>query len=247
MQLAAVTSRQSRPIQPSTFIVVSGQASLAAPLEFGYRAANAIGENQDYLDARPLACLYTSARPSSFHTRGNVQIPAVQRRGKSAAGRDFYYSVLAAIAFSAATAAFQRLPSIGPQLDFVHSGIPGRALRDAADSGRGSDLGAKPTRRSLELAGAADMGSRNRDLSAHGLRILVVALGQPYDPGLLAVPQCAPYRPRPRCEHGSAISFRRNGFFHWIPRAGRRGFRNRAYYAARFFSVPRSGNTLSSF
>jgi hypothetical protein len=86
-----------------------------------------------------------------------------------------------------------------------------------------------------------------RDLSAHGLRLLVVALGQPYDPALLAVPQCAPYRPRPRCEYGRAISFRRNGFFHWIPHPGRRGFRDSAHHAARFFPVPRSGNTFSSF
>jgi len=51
------------------------------------------------------------------HSR-HAQIPAVQRRGKSAAGRDFHYSILTAIAFTAAPPAFQHLSSIGPQLDF---------------------------------------------------------------------------------------------------------------------------------
>src|SRR5205814_2683418 len=152
MHLAAVTSRQSRPIQSSTSIAVSWSGVACSAFRVRRSAANAIIENLDYLDVRPLACLYTSARPSSFHTRGNVQIPAIQRRGKSATGRDFCYSVLAAIAFSAAPPAFQHLPSIGPQLDFVHSRIPGRALRDAADSGRGGDLGTRPTCRLIELA-----------------------------------------------------------------------------------------------
>src|SRR5207302_949875 len=113
MHLAAVTSRQSRPIQPSTFIAVSWSGVACSAFRVRTSAANAIGENLDYLDVRPLACLYTSARPSSFHTRGNVQIPAVQRRGKSATGRDFYYSVLAAIAFPVATTPFQRGAAFG--------------------------------------------------------------------------------------------------------------------------------------
>jgi len=55
-------------------------------------------------------------------------------------------------------------------------------------------VGTRPTCWLIELAEFANFGCLDRDLSAHGLRILVVALGQPYDPALLAVPQCAPYR-----------------------------------------------------
>jgi len=92
------------------------------------------------------------------------------------------------MAISAATPAFQRTASSGAQFCAVNSRFRHRPARHAANPARGSDVGAGSTYRFVKLGRSAQMGRLHRDVSADGLRVLVVALGQSHGPALLAIP-----------------------------------------------------------
>ena len=94
-------------------------------------------------------------------------------------------------------------------------------------------LGATATRRVIELDSPSDVGRRDRDVPFDGLRLLVVALGHAHGAVLLAISQRASHRPGSRCEHGRAISLRRNDSFHGLSLVSRGALRYRSDHAGR--------------
>ena len=74
---------------------------------------------------------------------------------------------------------------------------------------------------------------RDRDVPFDGLRLLVVALGHAHGAVLLAISQRASHRPGSRCEHGRAISLRRNDSFHRLSLVSRGALRYRSDHAGR--------------
>src|SRR5260370_10454645 len=80
------------------------------------------------------------------------------------------------------------------------------ALGRIADSSGVSRVDAGATFWSAQLGGTADLGSCHLRLFANGLRVLVVALGEPHDFALLAISQRPPHRPRYGREHGITFS-----------------------------------------
>src|SRR5262249_24586780 len=93
---------------------------------------------------------------------------------------------LAPMAISVAPTTFQYAASPRPQLCALDSRFCHRSPGHAANPARGGDVGARSPHRFVKLAAAARLGRCDRHLSADGLCLLVVALGQSYDPNLLA-------------------------------------------------------------
>src|SRR6266508_2266588 len=91
-----------------------------------------------------------------------------------------------AMALSAATSAFQHAASARAQFCPLAARIRDRPSRHAANSDRRRDVGTTETHRFVKLACCALVGCCDRNVSADGLRLLVVALGQPYGPAFLA-------------------------------------------------------------
>jgi len=92
------------------------------------------------------------------------------------------------MALSAATPAFQRAASSGAQLRAFDSRFRDRSSGHATNPTRGSDVGARSAYRFVKLGRSTRVGRLHRYVSAHGLCVLVVALGKPYGSGLLAIP-----------------------------------------------------------
>ena len=92
------------------------------------------------------------------------------------------------MALSAATPAFQRPTPSGAQFCALDSGFRHRSSGHAANSTCGSDVGARSAYRFVKLGRSARMGRLRRYVSADGLRLLVVALGQSHGSALLAIP-----------------------------------------------------------
>ena len=106
----------------------------------------------------------------------------------SAARRHFSRVALAAMAFPAAAPAFQRAAPAGAQFRSFDSWIRDCSASDVADPARDRDVGTRSTSWSIELAACTEMAGARRHVSAHGLCLLVVALGQSHGPAILAVP-----------------------------------------------------------
>src|SRR6266496_4529768 len=114
---------------------------------------------------------------------------------QTTAGLCISRAALLAMAFSAAPPAFQRNAPATAQFCALDSWIRHRPSRHAANPARGRDVGTRSACRFVELGRSARMGRLHRHVSAHGLRLLVVALGQPYGSTVLASPE--------RASHGS--------------------------------------------
>src|SRR6266487_6594600 len=95
---------------------------------------------------------------------------------QTTAGLRISRAALVAMAFSAAPPAFQRTTPATAQSCALDSWIRHRPSCHAANPTRGSDLGTRSAYRFVELGRPAWMGRLHRHVSAHGLRLLVVAL-----------------------------------------------------------------------
>src|SRR6266480_7841 len=107
---------------------------------------------------------------------------------QTTAGLRISRAALVAMAFSAAPPAFQRTTPATAQSCALDSWIRHRPSCHAAHPTRGSDLGTRSAYRFVELGRSALMGRLHRHVSAHGLGLLVVALGQSQGSTVLAVP-----------------------------------------------------------
>src|SRR4029077_10873399 len=85
-------------------------------------------------------------------------------------------AVVTAMAISATRPAFQRAPSLGAQFCALDSWLSHCSFRYAANSHRGWIVGTGSRDRLVDLATTASLGRCHRNISAHGLRLLVVAL-----------------------------------------------------------------------
>src|SRR5262249_17451986 len=106
----------------------------------------------------------------------------------SAARRTLSRAALSTMASSIATPAFQHAGPASAQFRSFHSWIPDRPACLVADSVGDRRLGARSTCWSAQLARVAKLGHARRHISAHGLCLLVVALGQSHGPAFLAIP-----------------------------------------------------------
>ena len=105
-----------------------------------------------------------------------------------------YSRTLASVAISIATSTFQYPTPAGTEFCALNSRLRHCASGDVAYSDRDRDLGTTATRRVIALDLSSNLGSRDRDISSDGLRLLVVALGHAQGAVLLAIPQRASYR-----------------------------------------------------
>src|SRR5439155_6741836 len=103
------------------------------------------------------------------------------------AGLHLSCAALAAMALPAAPPAFLRGEPTGAQFCALVPRFWHCTLRHATNSDRVGDLGRISTYRSVELAFRSGLGCWHRDVSTDGLRLLVVALGQPHGAAILAV------------------------------------------------------------
>ena len=92
------------------------------------------------------------------------------------------------MAIPSAPPAFQRAASPGAQFCALDSWIRDRSSRHAANPASDSDVGTRETYWFVKLAGRPVLDRLRGDVSADGLRLLVVALGQSHDSSLLAFP-----------------------------------------------------------
>src|SRR5260370_24780588 len=104
----------------------------------------------------------------------------------SAPRRHFSRVALVPMAAPASATTFQRAAPAGPQFCSFDSWIRDRSAGDVADPVGPGRLGTRSTSWSAELAAATNVARAGRDVSADGLRLLVVALGQPHSPAVLA-------------------------------------------------------------
>src|SRR3989442_4864101 len=95
----------------------------------------------------------------------------------SAACLHAYCAVLAPVAFSPATPAVSCAASADSQFPSLRSGVRRRSPRDVAHPARRGHVGARSTCWFAQLACPSTLGCGHRDVSAHGLCLLVVALG----------------------------------------------------------------------
>src|SRR5438045_4308864 len=107
--------------------------------------------------------------------------------GPAAPGLHVPCAALATMALPAASPAFRHGSSARAQFCALDSWVRHRSTGHAANSDRSGHLGARSTYRFVALACASCMGCRHSDVFADGLRLLVVALGQPHGAAILAV------------------------------------------------------------
>src|SRR5207245_1550050 len=106
---------------------------------------------------------------------------------KATAGRCVSRTVLIAMAIPPASPAFQRAATTGAQFCAFDSWLRHRSPRHAPNPTCGSDVGARSAYRFVKLGFPSGLGCRHRDVSADGLCLLVVALGQSHGAAVLAV------------------------------------------------------------
>src|SRR4029077_2609723 len=135
-------------------------------------------------------CRYASAnvnitafRPPHAHAKNSSD----GLRRQAAAGLPVYRPALATVAISIAPSAFQCAPPTSAEFCALDSRLRHCSPRDVADSNRDCDLGARATRRIVELDSPSNVDRRRRDVSFDGLRLLVVALGHAHGAVLLAI------------------------------------------------------------
>src|SRR5712691_5252797 len=104
----------------------------------------------------------------------------------SAARRHFPRVALVAMAFPASATTFQCHAPAGAQFRSFDSWIRDCPTRHVALPAGDRNLGARSTSWSAQLVTTSAMDCRRRHISAHGLRLLVVALGKSHGPALLA-------------------------------------------------------------
>jgi len=94
---------------------------------------------------------------------------------------------LPAVAFSTAAPTFSRVASARTQFRALDSRLRRCASGHVANPNCSRDVGTEGTYWVVTLACLAGLPYWNRRLPADGLRLLVVALGEPYDSNLLAI------------------------------------------------------------
>src|SRR5205807_7335715 len=100
---------------------------------------------------------------------------------QAAVGLPVFRAVVTAMAISAAPPAFQHAESSGTELRALDSWVRHRPSRHATNPTCDSDVGTRPAYWFIKLARLTGGGRCHRNVYAHGLRLLVVALGEPYD------------------------------------------------------------------
>src|SRR5436190_8992850 len=138
------------------------------------------------------------------------------------------------MAFRTTPPTFLRITPYSPESDRVNSIARCSAvgsLARASDAGR---VDAKSTFRFAWLDRASGLGQGHRGIFAHGLCLLVVALGEPHDSVVLAISQRPPHRPGHGRKHGIAFSLWRNGFLDGLSFDRCSHLWHRTNYAAEF-------------
>jgi hypothetical protein len=131
-------------------------------------------------------------RPSAYDkTAASIAIRAKHSFDRSywqtAAGLCISCAALSAMALPAAPPAFQCVASSGAQFHALDSGFRHRPSRHATNPDRRGNVGTGSAYWIVKLGRSARMGRVDRYISAHGLRLLVVALGQSHGAALLAI------------------------------------------------------------
>src|SRR5690349_5040473 len=104
--------------------------------------------------------------------------------------------------FSIAPTTFLGVTACCPEFNPVASIKRGPALGRLAHPAGAGRLGSKPAFWFAELVSASRLGPSHSDFFVNGLCLLVVALGEPHGPVLLAVSQCSSHRSRHGRQHG---------------------------------------------
>src|SRR5262249_33974935 len=144
-----------------------------------------------------------------------------------------YRPIVASMAIPVATTTFQGAPPARPEFCALDSRLRHCSSRNVAHPNRNRDLDATATRRVIELDSPSNVGRSDRNVPFDGLCLLVVALGHAHGAVFLAIPQRASHRSGSGCEHGRAISLRRNDPFHRLSLVSRAALRYRPDHAGR--------------
>src|SRR4029078_11644133 len=107
---------------------------------------------------------------------------------QASADRNIRGAAFAAMAFPTARSAFPFAPPAGPHIRARTSLKRHSALGDVADSTHARRLGGDAEHWLTPLDTVTRLGGNRRERSSHGLRLLVVALGQSHGAIPLALP-----------------------------------------------------------